>query len=414
MQTKEAPFALYLHIPYCVAKCPYCDFNSYAVGDKHNYPEEDYVGALLLELAFYATQPGWHNRQISSIFIGGGTPSLFSEKSFERLISGIKQHFDLLPEAEITLEANPGTISEKLSSVKLAGFRRAGINRISLGSQSFNQKKLSFLGRIHSPKQTETAIEAIKQAGFENFNLDLIFAVKGETLEEWCVDVQKAISFNPAHISAYSLTIEPGTEFGKRAKRGTVLTCDDDVAAPMYYYTIESLENAGYRQYEISNYAKPDAQCRHNLAYWSGTDYLGLGAGAHSYAKFLSDENSDEQFTSTKFHAERWWNWYLPQAYIQRANSGSGAVQTVEKIDKHMAITELFYTSLRTKSGVSLEKYRLLANITLIPDELQSELQCLESKGFIETKNETLQLTSSGKLFHDEVVLRLSSAAECI
>nr|MBP9838114.1 radical SAM family heme chaperone HemW [Pseudomonadota bacterium] len=311
MNTKNS-IGIYIHIPYCILKCPYCDFNSYTVGkEKNAFPEEAYTKSLLSELTFQLNNPAWQERECHSVFFGGGTPSLFSPASIDSLISAIKRNFRLTTDAEITLEANPGTLQEELIVEKLAGFREAGVNRISMGAQSFNPEKLKFLGRIHSPEESLNAVKNIKASGFKNFNLDLIYAVNNESREEWESDLRQAIALEPNHISAYCLTIEPGTEFGKKHKKGLLKVLDEEVQAKMYEQTLKTLEVNSYYQYEVSNFSKTSHQCRHNLTYWNWSDYLGLGAGAHSFLKSYNNSN---------ILAKRWSNIPGPNDYIQRAN----------------------------------------------------------------------------------------------
>ncbi|MDP2902812.1 MAG: radical SAM family heme chaperone HemW [Methylovulum sp.] len=264
------PLSLYIHIPWCIKKCPYCDFNSHAV--KSGAPEAQYIDALLSDLAKDLALYGI-NRPISSIFIGGGTPSLFSPEAINRLLRGIGQRCQLENSAEITLEANPGTFE----SGKFAEFRQLGINRLSIGIQSFNDRLLKRLGRAHCAKEALGAIEIAHQAGFENFNLDLMFGLPDALLDNSQKDVATAISLKPAHISFYQLTLEPNTYFHKYPP----ILPSDDAVFTMQKAAQTLLVGQGYQQYEISAYCQPDRHCRHNVNYWQFGDYLGIGAGAH-------------------------------------------------------------------------------------------------------------------------------------
>ncbi|MBS3743666.1 MAG: radical SAM family heme chaperone HemW [Wenzhouxiangellaceae bacterium] len=262
------PLSLYVHLPWCVAKCPYCDFNSHALtGD---LPEQAYVEALMADLEL--DLPRVWGRTVHSVFFGGGTPSLFSARAIGQIIDGVSARLKLTPGAEITMEANPGTVEHD----RFEAYRAAGVNRISLGIQTFDDAKLQTLGRIHDGGQARAAINAIKDAGFENFNLDLMWALPGQTVEQAVTDVETAISFDPPHISHYQLTIEPNTIFAARPPtlpgEETVWTMQDACG--------ERLAGAGYQNYEISAWAKPNRACRHNLNYWRFGDYLGIGAGA--------------------------------------------------------------------------------------------------------------------------------------
>lgn len=262
------PLSLYIHLPWCVAKCPYCDFNSHAL--EGVLPEAAYIDALLADLELEL--PRTWGRAVHSVFLGGGTPSLFSAGAIDRLLSGIRARLKLAPDAEITLEANPGTVEHD----RFEAYRSAGINRISLGIQSFNDRQLKSLGRIHGAAEACAATEAVKQAGFDNFNLDLMWALPGQRVDQAVVDVRQALEFNPPHLSHYQLTIEPNTVF---AARPPVLP-DEEAAWDIQEACEAILLDAGYGHYEISAWSRPGMECRHNLNYWRFGDYLGIGAGA--------------------------------------------------------------------------------------------------------------------------------------
>ena len=266
---KTPPLALYAHFPWCVQKCPYCDFNSHALRDE--LPEQRYLDALLRDLD--AQLPAVAGRALTSIFLGGGTPSLFSPASIGRLIAHAKSQLGFVGEAEITLEANPGTIERG----RFAEYRAAGVTRVSLGAQSFDARQLKLLGRIHSADETRRAAEELHAAGLANFNLDLMYALPGQTGEEAEADLRAALALDPAHLSQYHLTIEPGTLFAAAPPVQPV----DDVVDDMLERSLNTLTRAGFEQYEVSGYARAGKQCAHNLNYWRFGDYLGIGAGAH-------------------------------------------------------------------------------------------------------------------------------------
>lgn len=267
------PLSLYIHLPWCVKKCPYCDFNSHAA---QRLPEATYIDALLLDLE--RALPDIWGRRIHTVFFGGGTPSLFSAEGIDRILTGVRTLTQLLPGAEITLEANPGTVE----AGKFAGFREAGVTRVSLGIQSFNPRHLRALGRIHDDTEARRAAE-LAATHFDTFNLDLMFALPGQTLAEAMADVDTALTFRPPHLSAYHLTLEPNTPFGHAAPPDLP---DDDLAADMQQSIEARLAEAGMRHYETSAYARPNHASRHNLNYWQFGDYLGIGAGAHSKLSF--------------------------------------------------------------------------------------------------------------------------------
>ncbi|HLK87227.1 MAG TPA: radical SAM family heme chaperone HemW [Candidatus Binataceae bacterium] len=338
-QERSAAFSLYLHIPYCQSKCPYCDFNSHAAAQ---WPEDEYVAALLGELERRADEAPWAGRRLKTIFFGGGTPSLFQPESIAHVLDAAVRRFGLEHEAEITLEANPGTVD----MARLAGFRAAGVNRVSFGAQSFNDERLRFLGRIHTAAETREAARMARRAGFARFNLDLIFAVPGQTVEETLDDIGEAAALGPDHISAYNLTFEEGTAFFTEMKRGRIRPLDGDRQAEFYAAVRTELPRRGYAMYEISNYAPPGHEARHNLTYWRMDSYLGLGAGAHSFAR---DERGGG--------GRRWWNERMPARYILRALADGCAQAGDEPIDARRARGEFVFLNLRLRAGLSLADF---------------------------------------------------------
>jgi oxygen-independent coproporphyrinogen-3 oxidase len=331
-------FSLYLHIPYCQSKCPYCDFNSHAVA---SWPEDDYVRALVAEIERRADEVPWAGRRLKTIFFGGGTPSLFRPESIAAILTAAERNFGIERGAEITLEANPGTVNAE----KLGGMRAAGINRISFGAQSFNEARLKFLGRIHSAEETREAARSACSAGFERFNLDLIFAVPGQSVDEVLSDIAEAAALGPDHISAYNLTFEEGTAFFTEMKRGRIRPIDSDRQAEFYAAVREELPRRGYRMYEISNYAPPGHEARHNLSYWRAESYLGLGAGAHSFAR---DEHGG---------GRRWWNERMPARYVEQALAGGLAEAGGETVDARSARGEFVFLNLRLRDGFALADF---------------------------------------------------------
>jgi oxygen-independent coproporphyrinogen III oxidase len=330
-------FSLYVHIPWCQSKCPYCDFNSHAAAA---WPEEQYTRALIAELEARARTASYSSERIRTIFFGGGTPSLFDPKSIGQIIEAANSFCGIEDDAEITLEANPGTVDLP----KLAGMRAAGVNRISFGAQSFNPATLKFLGRIHSADETRTAARMAHRAGFDRLNLDLIFAVPGQTVADVLFDIESVAALEPDHISAYNLTFEEGTAFFTDLKRGRIKQLASDEQAAMYQTVREEIPRRGYPMYEISNYAAAGHEARHNLTYWRGQTYLGIGAGAHSYA---GDGHG----------GRRWWNEKLPARYISaielRANAEAGA----ETIDQATAQSEFVFLNLRLRDGFALADF---------------------------------------------------------
>ncbi|HEY9157471.1 radical SAM family heme chaperone HemW [Candidatus Binatus sp.] len=326
-------FSLYVHIPWCQSKCPYCDFNSHAAS---SWPEAQYTRALISELKYRAGTAPYSGRRIRTIFFGGGTPSLFDPKSIGEIIDAANRVCGIEHDAEITLEANPGTVD----LAKLGGMRAAGVNRISFGAQSFNAATLKFLGRIHCADETRAAARMAHRAGFDRLNLDLIFAVPGQTVADVLFDIESVAALEPDHISAYNLTFEEGTAFFTDLMRGRIKQLATDEQAAMYQTVREEIPRRGYPMYEISNYAASGHEARHNLTYWRAQTYLGIGAGAHSYA-------GDERGGRPK----RWWNEKLPARYIsaieERANAEAGA----ETIEEAGAQSEFVFLNLRLREG---------------------------------------------------------------
>jgi oxygen-independent coproporphyrinogen III oxidase len=332
-------FSLYIHIPYCQAKCPYCDFNSYAAS---TWPEDDYTRALIREIDRRSSEAPFSGDSVRTIFFGGGTPSLFAPESIGKILEAASRCFGIERDAEITLEANPGTVD----SAKLAGMRAAGVNRLSFGAQSFKDETLKFLGRIHNADETRAAARAAHRAGFTRLNLDLIFAVPGQTLADVADDIAHAAALEPDHISAYNLTFEEGTAFFADMKRGRITPLHTDAQAAMYQLVREEIPRRGYPMYEISNYARPGSEARHNLTYWRAQSYIGAGAGAHGFALGQND------------YGRRWWNERAPAKYIEAALRDGNAEAGAETIDAATGASEFVFLNLRLRAGFALEDFR--------------------------------------------------------
>jgi oxygen-independent coproporphyrinogen-3 oxidase len=375
-------FSLYVHIPYCESKCPYCDFNSYAV---KGWPEAEYVEALIAELRARAAQPPWSGESIRTIFFGGGTPSLFKPASLGRVLEESDRLFGVEAEAEITAEANPGTVDLN----KLRAMRQAGLNRISFGAQSFNAATLQFLGRIHSAGQTVSAVEAARAAGFNQLNLDLIFAVPGQTLDDVASDIVAAADLSPEHISAYNLTFEEGTAFGAVLKSGRMSQLAEEQQAAMYAMVRRELPRRGYAMYEISNYARPGCEARHNLTYWRGQSYLGIGAGAHSYA-------------ADGPKGRRWWNQRLPATYITQASKRGTAEAGSETLDHAVSASEFAFLNLRLIEGLELRRFSERFGVTM-EQRFGPQLKRLIEGGLLLRDHGRLRLSQRGLELADSV-----------
>lgn len=382
-------FGLYIHIPYCQAKCPYCDFNSYAVPMR---PEDQYVAAICGELRHCAQTSPWSGNEVATVFLGGGTPSLFAPDSIRRILACI---FDLWQveqrgSLEVTLEANPGTVTLE----KLRAFGLAGVNRLSFGVQSFQPHHLRRLGRIHDAEAAVACVAMAHRAGFRNVGIDLIFALPEQTLEEWHRDLGRACELHPDHVSAYSLTYEEGTPFHELRAQDVLHQLPEDTEVEMFIRTQEVLAAAGYEQYEISNYATPGNRCRHNLTYWRGGDYLGVGAGAHSYAR------NPGAIDGGSF-GMRWSNEKNPTTYIDAIERQGQARVFIEDIDARRARGEFVFLGLRCLEGFNAADFqeRFGADVTALFPHATG----LCEDDLLQHVNDRWRLTPRGLLLADSV-----------
>lgn len=352
------PLSLYVHLPWCIQKCPYCDFNSHEwrAGVDAPSTQEAYIDTLLTDLE--ASLPLIWGRSIQTVFFGGGTPSLFSPEAIDRLVSGIRARVRLAPDAEVSLEANPGTFEKD----RFKAFRQAGINRLSIGVQSFDNAHLKSLGRVHDRDQALAAVSEAAQV-FDTFNLDLMYALPGQTLQGLTQDIQTALAFAPPHISIYHLTIEPNTVF---AKFPPTLP-EDDLAYEMMDRITELTALAGLERYEVSAYAKPGHRCAHNLNYWQFGDYLGIGAGAHSKLSFAHRVLRQVRFRD-------------PMLYMQQARKGEAVTQSTE-VSRQDLPFEFMLNALRLREGFDLADY--VDRTGLAVTSIQQGLQAAEKAGLI-------------------------------
>jgi oxygen-independent coproporphyrinogen-3 oxidase len=387
MDAAGEPFSLYVHIPYCLSKCPYCDFNSHVVA---LIPEAQYTAALLRELAQYGSANEWRNRPLQSLFFGGGTPSTFSPGSIAAILQRTASLFCFEPNCEITLEANPGTVDQE----NFAGYRTAGINRISIGVQSFQPRLLKFLGRAHSAEDARRALEVVRKAGFENFSFDLIYASPGQSLPDLQADLDAALQFHSPHLSAYNLTFEEGTPFYHDYRAGKLHSLSEDEEIAMAELVEDRLSAAGLERYEISNYAKPGWHSRHNVNYWRAGDYLGLGAGAHSFR----NTNSNDAM------GIRWSNDKNPARYMEQINRSNQAVTEREEIDRAKAAGEYMFLGLRLTRGVSSDAFR--ARFGRRPMEFFPRIEDWLDGGLMEEKNGFLRLRPKGLLVANSIFVQ--------
>ncbi|HSL15141.1 MAG TPA: radical SAM family heme chaperone HemW [Actinomycetota bacterium] len=360
---------LYVHVPFCLTRCGYCDFNAYA-GLGHLAPR--YLRALLAEADLAA--PPWAGEEVVSVFLGGGTPTTMEVADLKSLLVWLRDRFEVTADAEVTIEANPDT----LDPAKLDGLLAAGYSRLSMGAQSFDPSVLAALERVHSPASVRRALSQARAAGFENVNVDLIYGAHGETLESWERTLREAIELDPEHISAYALTIELSTPLGRQVQSGAVPAPDGDLQADMFCLACELLREIGYSHYEVSNWAKPGFECVHNLGYWERRPYVGLGAGAHSYR--------DDR---------RWWNTRPPEEYMTRVEAGELPVGGEERLEPTDAYLEEVFLRLRILEGVPT---------SWVEDE---KAEPFVESGLLERRNGTLVPTERGMLLLNELVLAL-------
>ncbi len=377
-----ASVAIYVHLPWCVRKCPYCDFNSHVRPDV--LPESEYVAALLADLDGDLDLVA--GRPVASVFLGGGTPSLFGAHAIAALLDGLAARLSFLPDAEVTMEANPGTVEHEF----FAGYAAAGVNRVSLGAQTFDAGRLRALGRIHGPEAIGAAVDELAAAGIANFNLDLMYALPEQTRESAVADLDAAIALGPAHLSHYQLTLEPGTAFFHRPPP----LPDDDLAWQMQLDCQERLAAAGFVQYEISAYARPGRQCRHNLTYWRFGDYLGIGAGAHGKVTVGRRVVRTEKARS-------------PRAYLE-AGGRTGSRRDVPADELPF---EFMLNALRLREGFTAPDFE---RTTALPAEVvRPTLADLAARGLIETANGRFRPTALGFRFLNDLMAAFLPGEKC-
>jgi putative oxygen-independent coproporphyrinogen III oxidase len=371
------PLSLYAHIPWCIRKCPYCDFNSHE--QKGELPEARYGDALVADLE--SSLPDVYGRKLATVFIGGGTPSLFTPAAIDRLLTAVRTRIPLEFEAEVTMEANPGTFEAE----RFAGYRAAGVNRLSVGVQSFDDERLAAIGRVHGAREARRAVESAL-SNYPTVNIDLMYALPGQSLEDALDDVREAIALGAPHISAYHLTLEPNTYF----HRFPPALPDDESAADMQERIEEVLGNAGYEHYETSAFAKPGHRARHNVNYWTFGDYLGIGAGAHGKLSFRD-------------HVRREARQRAPRAYMDAALAGN-AVQEKNDVDAASLPFEFLMNALRLVEGFPTA---LFAERTGLPIAVvERELQAAERDGLIERDLAAIRPTLKGQRFLNELLER--------
>jgi oxygen-independent coproporphyrinogen-3 oxidase len=384
-----APLGLYLHIPFCQRKCPYCDFNTYA-GLESIF--QAYVEALCRDMARWSAAVGF--RRITTVFIGGGTPTVLPTPLLERLLTALRRSFRLVDGAEISCEANPGAVDR----LQFAALRDLGVNRLSLGVQSFQPDELRFLGRVHGVEDVLRAVEAARAAGFENINLDFIFGLPDQTPARWAATLEQALAVAPEHLSLYSLIVEPGTPLHDWVTSGQVTPASEDEAAALYELAVARLAAAGYEHYEVSNWARdggavaraavPAYACRHNLIYWRNEEYLGLGPGAHGHLRVTAADGSQV--------SQRWSILRSVPDYIRRLQEDGPVEAEREVVADRLSMAETMMLGLRlVVEGVSRERFGRLHGRDP-GDVFAAELAELQHWGLIECRPQRLRLTPRG------------------
>jgi putative oxygen-independent coproporphyrinogen III oxidase len=369
----SAPAGIYVHVPFCLTRCGYCDFNAYAGLDAL---KPSYLEALFQEVELAA--PAWHGEEFVSVFLGGGTPTTMEPADLKALLAHLRDRFALTRQAEVTIEANPDTVDE----ASLRALLEAGYDRLSMGAQSFDPSVLKALERIHQPASVRRAMAAARRAGYANVNLDLIYGAEGESADSWERTLHETAGLAPEHVSAYALTIEPATPLGRKVAAGVSPEPDPDLQAEMFQVACDVLRDAGYRHYEVSNWAKPGYECAHNLGYWERRPYVGLGAGAHSYR----DDT-------------RWWNVRPPETYMEMVERGELPIGGSESLEPSDAYLEEVFLKLRILEGVPAswfeeQRYEPFVASGLLVDDL-GQLVPTE-RGMMLLNELVLGLTSEG------------------
>ena len=367
---------LYIHIPFCVTKCKYCDFNSFKIDLNEKIKYLNYLGE---EMKLYKEEI--KNREIDSVFVGGGTPSILNENEINILFEKIKENFNIKSNAEITMECNPGTLTLN----KLKAMKKSGVNRLSIGLQAVQNHHLKYIGRIHTFEEFEKNYHDVKQMGFDNINIDLMYALPNQSREDWMESLEKVVKLNPTHISAYSLILEENTELFKMYERDEFNLLDENTDIEMYEYTINYLKSHGYNQYEISNYAKDNFECKHNVLYWKCEEYVGIGASASGY-----------------FNGIRYNNICELDNYEKMILEGEKPIEWEEKLSIKDEIEESIFLGLRMNEGIQISDFKEKYNFDF-EKEYKNEIEKLSKMELIEIDNNLMKLTQKGREISNSV-----------
>ncbi len=387
MQQKS--LSIYVHYPFCKSKCPYCDFNSH-VGK--TISDDVFLQGYLAEIDYFSQLIS--KREIKTIFFGGGTPSLMPTYYVEKILARLNQYWPLAKNCEITLEANPTSFESK----KFQDFQKAGVNRLSLGIQALNDEDLKFLGRTHSASE---AIKTIAEAAkiFTNFSFDLIYARPKQSLQAWQTELARAIDFGTKHLSLYQLTIEKGTKFFSDYAQKKFIMPDENLSADFYDLTNETMIDNGFKHYEISNYAKPEFECQHNLVYWQGGDYLGIGAGAHSRV-FFDNEKNRQAIMMT----------HEPNSWLKKTQENKNGIQTITNISQQELIEELTLMALRLESGINNKISQEILQLNLAEIFDYKKLQNLENQGLIDVSNDNIKIRNEKRILSNAIITKVCEA----
>lgn len=377
------PLGIYIHVPFCHVACRYCNFY-FVVRRPDLY--EAYARAVRKELARWAADPRVAGRTVESVYFGGGTPSVLSAEQAGSILEEARRLFPVAADAEVTLEANPGNLHD----AKLAGFRAAGVNRLSVGVQSFHDDELRMIWRTHKAEEAERSIQAARRAGFDNLNVDLMFAIPRQTMERWEATIERTCGLGVEHVSTYCLTVEEGTPLARHVAAGTVPRASEETERAMYLRAIDLLEARGYAQYEISNFARGGRQSRHNLACWGRGEYLGIGPGAHGF-----------------LDPERWSNLRDVEGYVRRMDAEEDVREMREVLTPEQARLEALWLGLRTSRGLDLTGFRARFGEDLRQTR-RAVIEEVASAGQARLEGESLFLTPSGRVLADEIVRRLA------
>jgi len=380
--------ALYIHVPFCIQKCYYCDFYSIKA-EAHLI--DNFIKAAKIEIELYSKHPIFSNIEFDTIYLGGGTPSLFSASQISDLFQHAQNIFHFNENLEFTLEANP----ETLSISKLKDYYSAGINRISIGVQSFSNSELQLLGRFHNADQARECISWAKQTGFDNISLDLIFAIPGQSLTEWQVNLNEAIHYKPEHISIYGLTIEPGTRLESEISSGKLSKVSEETEAEMYLSAVKILANHGYQQYEISNFSLPDFQSKHNSMYWNGSPYLGIGPSAHSF-----------------WQSRRQWNINSIDQYLNLIYNKQKPIGGFEKLSNEQKMMEFIYLNLRTVQGLEMKQFKneFHLDFGIKFQNVLNKMADYSNSKLYNFEHERFKLTTRGFILFDEICQQFADA----